>query len=200
MHWVLGTEACIDFVGRTWGQVVQLCVRIYSSHLLFIDALSLLVEKMGFKAVTGDAARAEVALYDLTTVTPPYPPPPPLPTVAHIVGGEFEAVELLGRRYRGYVTAEDDIETLKRALEAVRRGDIWADREVLTRVISKLEEPQLTPKEQEVLYLLVKGLPNRTIGEHLHITEGTVKMHVSHLFSKLCVKSRFELIAKQIGR
>lgn len=179
---------------------MRLGVWIYSSHLLFIDALAMLVESMGFEAVTDDTSRAEVAFCDLTTVTPPYPAPPPLPTVAHIIGGEFEAVELLQRRYRGYVTAADDIQTLRRALETVRRGDIWADRTILTRVISRLEEPQLTPKEHEVLQLLVKGLPNRTIGEHLNITEGTVKMHVSHLFCKLGVKSRAELVAKHLGR
>lgn len=179
---------------------MDLAIYVYSPCLVLSAALAKLVESMGFEALSENAPHAELALWDLTTTSPPYPAPPPLPTVAIIAGGEPQAVALLQHRYRGYVTPTDDACSLKRALQAVRRGEIWADRLILTRVIDRFEEPQLTPKEQEVFHLLTKGFSNRTIGEHLHITEGTVKMHVSRLFSKLCVRSRTELIAKHFER
>ena len=179
---------------------MSLSVYVHSSCCVLTGALAKLVESMGFGAHTENASHVEIALLDLSTTSPPYPAPPPLPTVAIISGGELEAVELLQHRYRGYVTPKDDVCILKRALQAVRRGEIWADRAILTKVIDRFEEPQLTPKEREVFSLLTKGLSNRTIGEHLHITEGTVKMHVSRLFSKMSVKSRTELIAKHYER
>lgn len=53
----------------------------------------------------------------------------------------------------------------------------------------------LTPREREVLALLVKGLSNAEIAERLSISESTVKFHVSNILSKLHASSRGEAIA-----
>ena len=53
----------------------------------------------------------------------------------------------------------------------------------------------LTPREQEVLALMVEGLSNPEIAERLVIGLSTVKFHVSSIFSKLGVTSRAEAIA-----
>lgn len=138
---------------------------------------------------------AEVALWDLSATSPPYPLPPQIPTLAITAGSEADAISLLRQRYRGYVTPADGSALLKRALEAVRRGEIWADRQLLTRALDSFATPQLTLKEQEVFRLLSKGLSNRVIARELGVVEGTVKMHVSHIFAKLGTRSRAELIA-----
>jgi len=52
-----------------------------------------------------------------------------------------------------------------------------------------LIEP-LTDREIEVLKLLGQGLANSEIGNRLHISDNTVKTHVSNIFQKLNVKSR----------
>mgnify|MGYP003864035453 CR=1 FL=1 len=52
-----------------------------------------------------------------------------------------------------------------------------------------LIEP-LTEREVEVLKLLGQGLPNSEIGNNLHISDNTVKTHVSNIFQKLNVNSR----------
>lgn len=174
------------------------CVWIHSPYLVLTEALDRLVKELGFDTCFEQSPRAELALWDLSTLSPPYPAPALLPTLAIINGHKSEAVSLLQRRYRGYLTSKDDGGTLKAAIEAVRRGEIWADRVILTYVIDSSEKPQLTRKEQQVLHQLTKGFSNRTIGSQLGIAEGTVKMHVSRIFSKLGVKSRTELIAKQI--
>jgi DNA-binding CsgD family transcriptional regulator len=51
----------------------------------------------------------------------------------------------------------------------------------------------LSPRELEVYGLLCEGLSNSEIGTRLFITEGTVKVHVQHVFDKLGVRSRTAL-------
>lgn len=169
---------------------------IHSPHTILAEAVAILVQQLGFKVSLEFSPRCEVALWDLTSAAAPFPNPPALPTLAMISGSEADAITLLQLHYRGYLAADDSSETLKQALLAVRRGEIWADRQTLTKVIDGFSGPGLTNREQEVLRLLTRGLSNRGIGEELAIKEGTVKMHVSRLFAKLDVKSRSELIAQ----
>ena len=51
---------------------------------------------------------------------------------------------------------------------------------------------RLTRREQEVLDLVSQGLTNKEIGRTLYITEGTVKVHVRKICTKLGVRSRTE--------
>ncbi|MEG4842396.1 response regulator transcription factor [Microcoleus sp. B9-D4] len=63
-----------------------------------------------------------------------------------------------------------------------------------TTQLSKLPAlAQLTPREQEVLRLIGKGLANRDIAQQLFISEGTVKTHVTHLLNRLNLRNRSQL-------
>lgn len=53
-----------------------------------------------------------------------------------------------------------------------------------------LPAPTLTPREDEVLRLIVDGLPNKTIAQRLGISEHTVKFHVNSIMTKLDAQSR----------
>jgi two-component system, NarL family, response regulator YdfI len=53
----------------------------------------------------------------------------------------------------------------------------------------------LTPREIEVLVMLGSGLGNKAIAKRLHISEHTVKFHLSSIFPKLSVSSRTEAVA-----
>jgi DNA-binding NarL/FixJ family response regulator len=60
---------------------------------------------------------------------------------------------------------------------------------------------ELTPRELEVLQLLVRGLSNKAIGFQLDISEHTVKFHVNAIMTKLSAQSRTEAAvrATQMG-
>lgn len=55
---------------------------------------------------------------------------------------------------------------------------------------------RLSPREQEVLTLVLKGMNNREIGDALFISYTTARTHVSHIFEKVGVRSRVELISR----
>ncbi len=54
----------------------------------------------------------------------------------------------------------------------------------------------LTPREQEVLFLLAEGLTNRAVGARLDISENTAKFHVQAVLGKLGVSSRTEAVVQ----
>ncbi|MBL1078624.1 response regulator transcription factor [Nocardia sp. 2] len=60
---------------------------------------------------------------------------------------------------------------------------------------------RLSDRERAVLVLLAEGLPNAEIGQRLHLSVGTVKDHVSAIFTKLRVTSRVQaaLLAQRAG-
>ena len=60
---------------------------------------------------------------------------------------------------------------------------------------------ELTPRELEILRLIVDGLSNAEIGAELYITDTTVKTHVTHILQKLDLRDRVQavVLAYQTG-
>ena len=54
--------------------------------------------------------------------------------------------------------------------------------------------PMLSPREQEVMHLLVQGMPNRRIAEELGISHRTVEVHKARIMDKLGARGLDELI------
>lgn len=63
---------------------------------------------------------------------------------------------------------------------------------------SPRRQGQLTIRELDVLRLMAAGLRNREIGAELSITQGTVKIHVHNILSKLDARTRTEAISKAL--
>lgn len=58
----------------------------------------------------------------------------------------------------------------------------------------------LTPREEEVLRLLVEGLANKEISARLHLSEGTVRNHVSRVIAKLQANDRTQAVVAALRR
>ena len=63
-----------------------------------------------------------------------------------------------------------------------------------------MSDEALTPREIEVLRQIAGGNRNRDIGEHLFISEETVKVHIKHLMDKLGARDRTQAIAIAVRR
>lgn len=76
-----------------------------------------------------------------------------------------------------------------------------ADGETLeTPAAPAMIDELLTPREAEVLTMMVRGASNAMIAERLIIKEGTVKSHVKHILRKLDAVNRAEAISRYMGR
>ena len=106
---------------------------------------------------------------------------------------------------RGFIPATAPPEEFRQALENVVDGSIWAPRKVLSRLVGRRVSDRntgatdgtagvpLTPREGEVLKLLLNGQGNREIGAHLGIDANTVKSHLGRIMRKAGVMNRIEL-------
>ena len=113
---------------------------------------------------------------------------------------------------KGFVSATASPEEFRTAIDNVRDGSIWAPRRVLSRIIGKqagerstatrqiLPKVQLTPRETEVLRLLLGGKANREIGAKLGIDLGTAKGHLQRIMRKAGVVNRVELTMYALHR
>jgi two-component system NarL family response regulator len=85
-------------------------------------------------------------------------------------------------------------------VRTVHTGGTWVSPALASRLVARMTRLQLTQREMGVLRLVAAGKANREIGELLNITEGTVKIHLTHLFEKLEATSRTDAVAKAVGR
>jgi DNA-binding NarL/FixJ family response regulator len=94
----------------------------------------------------------------------------------------------------GYLLKDAEPEELIRGLEAAARGESpLAPKAAQALVAARAEqhtEPELTPREREVLALLADGLPNKLIARRLEISEKTVKAHLTNIFQRIGVTDR----------
>lgn len=174
-------------------------VCIQAPQRLIVDALFALVEALGFEPVLPDDPGIDVGLSWLFEQAPPFPVAPPRPTLAIIGRDESAGLHAIRQRYRGIVHPDETGDVLRRAFPAIRRGEIWVERALLFHLADTPEDEHLTGREQQILERILRGAPNRQIAEELGIAEGTVKMHVTHIFAKRRVSSRAELLARALA-
>ncbi|PPS40390.1 response regulator transcription factor [Chroococcidiopsis sp. TS-821] len=99
----------------------------------------------------------------------------------------------------GYLLKDTPSEELAAAIRAVYKGYTQLGPGLVEKIIAKVPEPsaitptgwsELTPREREVLRLIAAGESNREIAQTLHISEGTVKNHVTSILNRLSLRDR----------
>lgn len=100
----------------------------------------------------------------------------------------------------GYVPKSASREDLLAAIRTVARGEKWLPADLAARLRERLAEPEITPREREILQLVAQGNANKEIAAVLGIGEDTVKQHVSRVLVKLKVNDRAQATAEAIRR
>lgn len=107
----------------------------------------------------------------------------------------------------GYVLKGVSAAGLAHAVRTVVAGESYVSAGLAGAILHEMtrEEPadpfeQLTPREEDILRLVAKGLTNREIGDRLFIAEKTVKHYMTNVLQKLHVRSRVEAALLQQKR
>jgi DNA-binding NarL/FixJ family response regulator len=101
---------------------------------------------------------------------------------------------------RGYVIKGMPYQTLIDALVRVHSGGRFLPPPVVRALESRMPDCDLSPREQEVLQLLVNGKSNKEIASELGITNATVKCHVSTILMRLNVSDRTQAVVAALQR
>jgi DNA-binding NarL/FixJ family response regulator len=109
---------------------------------------------------------------------------------------------------KGYVPQEAPSHILKKAIREVHAGSVWIPRRVIATFIERATAPPavprtaplISPRELEVLRLLVSGCSNREIAFDLGVTEPTVKAHIAQLLRKTGLPNRIALSVHAITK
>jgi DNA-binding NarL/FixJ family response regulator len=165
--------------------------------------------------------QSEVVLVDLALFARDYRALPAslcqrFPNVSFIVlspmPNDDEGLYLISHGVKGYCNRYISKALLVKAVELVRMGEVWVGRSLLFKLMNRLsslnpskgEAPgvkadadaklaKLTGREGEIAQLVGAGDSNKVIAKKLHITERTVKAHLSAIFRKTATKDRLQL-------
>ena len=105
-----------------------------------------------------------------------------------------------------FCLSQSNFKSLCRCVEQVHAGQVWANSSELSEVVEAFSQMApmrlvnangmalLTKREEDVVRLLAEGLQNRDIASELNLSEHTIKNYLFHIFDKLGVSSRVELV------
>lgn len=114
--------------------------------------------------------------------------------------GDEDIYRALQAGARSYILKDMVGDELIDAIRVVHSGQRRIPPEIAARLAERMPRSDLTPRELEVLKLIVKGKSNREIATELFVTEGTVKVHVNNLLGKLGVNDRTQAATVAIQR
>lgn len=108
----------------------------------------------------------------------------------------------------GYLLKQTPPARLLEAIQEVYLGGSPMSREIARKVVQSFQRPaagdspenKLTPREEEILSCLVKGLLYKEIAARLEIGVETVRTHLRHIYEKLQVRTRSEAIVKYLRK
>jgi two-component system nitrate/nitrite response regulator NarL len=132
---------------------------------------------------------------------------------------EQEAVTAITLGAKGYAQNNSDIFLLRKAVEVIKKGELWIPRHFVTKLFRQMQATvkqeressettfpnrantsqsssrldQLTKREQQIAELIGNGCSNKEISSLLKISESTVKAHLSAIYHKLGLVDRLSL-------
>lgn len=131
-----------------------------------------------------------------------------IPSVHIIIVTVYEDSDRIFQALRagacGYLLKRAKPERVIAAIQEAQEGGVPMTPEIARKVIGHFREQaaavseaeNLSPREKEVLQLVMHGLANKEIAERLGVTLAAVKWHLQHIYEKLHVHSRTEAAMK----
>jgi len=123
-----------------------------------------------------------------------------------------QIVEALQLGARGIILKHSATDVLFEGIRCVKAGQYWVCHESASDLVQALLEfmprpgaparsPEfgLTPREKEVIALIVGGFTNKGVAQEFGISQHTVKHHLTNIFDKLGVSNRLELVLFSIN-
>jgi DNA-binding NarL/FixJ family response regulator len=182
---ILGPEPDIEIVGEcTDGSHVADAVEQHAPDVVLMD--------VRMKQV--DGAEATRRLRE-------NPAAPPVLVLTTFDDDEVVAA-VLSAGAAGFILKDAPGEDLIRATREVAAGNGWLDPAITGRIVRSYTSTvlprteasarlgELTERERDVLTLVARGASNSEVAGELHISEGTVKSHIGHIFTKLDLRDR----------
>ena len=103
----------------------------------------------------------------------------------------------------GYIVKQAVESELINAIHAIFRGEIYIHPSLTRELVKGItpgrtaqpnETDDLSPREKEVLYLIVQGYSNREVADELSISTRTAETHRANILQKLNLRTRVELV------
>lgn len=122
---------------------------------------------------------------------------------------ELDCFPLLRLGVKGLISNAEVPRQLAQAVRLIADGGVWVPRDVMSHYLEMGQRghngrlpttgaKNLSRREKEVLDLLLKNFANKEIASSLHISESTVKFHVSNIISRFGVQRRGDLILQSL--
>jgi DNA-binding NarL/FixJ family response regulator len=116
---------------------------------------------------------------------------------------ERELLEAIKLGVQGIVLKEMAPSMLLSCIRKVHAGEQWIELRSAAQALEKMLRREagtreiaakLTPQELTIVRMVAGGLRNKEIADKIHISEGTVKVHLHNIYEKLHVNSRLALL------
>jgi two-component system NarL family response regulator len=203
------------------GDTKSLTVLVADDHPIVREGLVALIDRQPDMSVVGEASNGQQAVEkyfaldpDIVLVDLRMPhldgievvavicekDPSALLIVLTLYENEEDVYRSLRAGARGYAVKEASLDQLINCIHAVSNGKTWIPLDIGAKLAKRVTDPELTPRESEVLHAVSLGKSNKEIGAAFNISEGTVKVHMTHILEKLKVAGRTEAINVAVRR
>ena len=213
---------CVSTVYISEGRALKIEVMVAFSNMLFSKGISKILEndksihvkeilKIGSNCTNEELLRVnpDVVLVDFTTLYNSFPSQESVNNTKFILidtecGRDNIVTAILKKNLKGVLLGDSTEEQLIKAIKAVVKDEIWIDKTTVKNLLyginalQKNKTGNLSEKEKEVVNLVSQGYTNKEAAKKLHISEPTVKTHLNHIFRKLEIKNRTQLVTYAI--
>jgi two-component system NarL family response regulator len=115
-------------------------------------------------------------------------------------GGDEDIFRAFQAGARAYLLKDIKGADFIQAIKSVHAGQRVLSPEVALRLAERIPRSELSSRELEILTLISKGKSNKEIAQILSISDGTVRVHASNIFSKLGCSDRAQAVSEAFHR